>query len=408
MTSFNFKARDRYGVLASGVMDAEDSKGIALQLEKLGYTPVSIVPVESAGVYLKLETLLASFQKIKIEEIIVFTRQLASILEAGVPLVEGLDAVHEQIRDKRFKGIVLIVKNEIESGSTFSDALEKYEKVFSPLVVNMVRAGEKAGILDEVLDRISNLLEKELETKEKIKTATRYPLIVMVALSVAFVILTLFVLPRFVSFFGAFNAELPLPTKILIGINYVATHYWYWILGIVIGAVFAFKKILDTEKGRYSWDRFILSTPVFGPLFSKINLSRFCRMLAAMLRSGIPILEALTISSVTVGNKVISRVILDVRKEVSQGKSLAEPMKGSRIFPPIAIAMVAIGEKAGSLGGMLNKVADYFDRESDYTIKNLTPLLEPILILGLGLLLMVFALGIFMPMWDLIRVFKPI
>ncbi|MEE8637518.1 MAG: type II secretion system F family protein [Candidatus Margulisiibacteriota bacterium] len=406
MTSFNFKARDRYGVLTSGVMEAEDSKGIALQLEKLGYTPVSISPVETSGVYLKLETWLASFQKIKSEEIIVFTRQLASILEAGVPLVEGLDAVHEQVRDKRFKGIVLTIKKEIESGSTFSDALESYEKVFTPLVINMVRAGEKAGILDEVLDGISSLLEKELETREKIKTATRYPLVVMGALSIAFVVLTMFVLPRFVSFFGAFKAELPLPTRILIGINYVAMNYWYWILGAIFGLVYMSKKILDTEKGRFSWDRFILSTPIFGPLFSKINLSRFCRMLAAMLRSGIPILEALTISSATVGNKVISRVILDVRDEVNQGKSLAEPMKGSRIFPPIAIAMVAIGEKAGSLGGMLNKVADYFDREADYTIKNLTPLLEPILILGLGVLLMIFALGIFMPMWDLIKVYK--
>ncbi len=387
-------------------MEAEDSKGIALQLEKLGYTPVSISPVETSGVYLKLETWLASFQKIKSEEIIVFTRQLASILEAGVPLVEGLDAVHEQVRDKRFKGIVLTIKKEIESGSTFSDALESYEKVFTPLVINMVRAGEKAGILDEVLDGISSLLEKELETREKIKTATRYPLVVMGALSIAFVVLTMFVLPRFVSFFGAFKAELPLPTRILIGINYVAMNYWYWILGAIFGLVYMSKKILDTEKGRFSWDRFILSTPIFGPLFSKINLSRFCRMLAAMLRSGIPILEALTISSATVGNKVISRVILDVRDEVNQGKSLAEPMKGSRIFPPIAIAMVAIGEKAGSLGGMLNKVADYFDREADYTIKNLTPLLEPILILGLGVLLMIFALGIFMPMWDLIKVYK--
>ena len=388
------------------MIDAEDSKAVALQLEKLGYTPVSISPVETIGVYLKFETWLATFQTVKTEELIVFTRQLASILEAGVPLIEGLDAVQEQVKDKRFKQVVLTVKKDIEGGATFSEALEKHKKIFSPLVVNMVRAGEKAGILDEVLDRVSSLLEKDLETRGKIKTATRYPLIVLSALAIAFVVMMTVVIPRFASFFGAFKAELPLPTRILMGINYVFRNYWYWIIGVIIASAWLFKKVLDTERGRYSWDRFILSTPIFGSLFSKIYLSRFCRMLAAMLRSGIPILEALTISSTTAENKVISRVILDVRNEVAQGKSLNEPMKGSRIFPPIAIAMVAIGEKAGTLENMLNRGADYFDREADYTIKNLTPLLEPILIVGLGLLLLLFALGIFLPMWDLIKVYK--
>lgn len=405
MTSFTYRARDKYGVLSSGMMEAEDSKAVALQLEKFGFTPVSITSVETAGVYLQVEKFFASFQKVKTEEIIVFTRQLSSILEAGVPLVEGLDAVHDQVRDKRFREVVYTVRRDIEGGATFSDALEKHGKVFTPLIVNMVRAGEKAGILDDVLNRVSNLLEKDLETRDKIKSATRYPIIVLGALALAFVVLTLFVIPRFVSFFGAFEADLPLPTKILIGFNNLTTRYWYWFLGIIFVGSYLFKRSLDTEKGRYTWDRFLLSTPIFGPLLTKINLSRFARMLAAMLRSGIPILEALTITSATGGNSVISRVVLDVRDEVAGGKSLAEPMQGS-IFPPIAIAMVAIGEKAGNLEGMLNKVADYFDREADYTIKNLTPLLEPILILGLGVIMLIFALGIFLPMWDLIRVYK--
>lgn len=406
MTSFNYKARDRYGILAAGLIEAEDSKAVALQLEKLGLTPVSISPVEEASVYVKLKTWFASFRKIKPEELIVFTRQLSSVLEAGVPLIEGLDAVQEQVRDRRFRQVVLAVKRDIENGSTFSDALEKYRKIFSVLIVNMVRVGEKAGILASVLDRISNLLEKDLETRNKIKAATRYPLIVLVVLSIAFVILTTFVIPRFVNFFGAFKVELPLPTRILMGINRVITAYWYWVLGIVFVSVYLFKKTLETKKGRYSWDRFVLSTPIFGPLFLKIHLSGFSRVLAAMLRSGIPILEALTISSATVENMVISRVILDVRDEVAQGKSLTEPMKGSQIFPPIAIAMVAIGEKAGTLEEMLTKVSDYFDREADYTIKNLTPLLEPILIFCLALFVLLSALGIFLPMWDLIKIYK--
>jgi type II secretory pathway component PulF len=388
------------------MMDAQDSRGVALQLEKLSYTPVAISQMDEGGVYSKIESWISSFAKVRPEELVVFCRQLASILEAGVPLTDGLEAVYEQIRNRRFREVVISVKKDIEGGSTFSDALEKHKLIFTPLVINMVRAGEKAGILDEELERISVLLDKDQETSERIKTAMRYPILVVASLAIAFAILMTFVIPRFVTFFSAFKAELPLPTRILIGLNNIIQGYWYWLLAAFFAAAFAIKKTLDTEKGRYSWDRFALSTPIFGPLFSKIFLSRFARMLAAMLRSGIPILEALVTTAATVNNKVISRVILDIRDQVSQGKSLTEPMRGSRIFPPIAISMVAIGEKAGSLENMLNKVADYFDREADYTIKNLTPLLEPIMIFGLGLVALLFALGIFLPMWDLIRVYK--
>ncbi|MBU0671727.1 MAG: type II secretion system F family protein [Candidatus Margulisbacteria bacterium] len=406
MTNFNFKARDRYGVATEGVMEAADSKSVALRLEKMGYTPVTISAKDTGGLVEKIADWLASWQKVKQDELIVFSRQLASILEAGVPLTEGLEAVQEQIKNKRFRDVVVAVKRDIEGGTTFSDALEKYQKIFSSLIINMVRAGEKAGILGTELDRVSQLLEKDLETSEKIKTAIRYPLIVVASLVIAFVVLTVFVIPRFVSFFSAFEAELPLPTRILIGINHVVQNYWGWIIGAALILAYGIKTALDTERGRYSWDRLVLSTPVFGPLFSKIFLSRFARVMSAMLKSGIPILDALSITAATVNNLVISRVILDIRDEVSQGKSLTEPMKGSRIFPPIAISMVAIGEKSGMLEDMLNKVSDYFDREADYTIKNLIPMLEPILIFVLGLVVLLFALGIYLPMWDLIRVFK--
>lgn len=406
MTSFNYRARDRYGVLTTGQVEAESSKAAALQLEKKGFMPISINPVETSDISRAIEKWAATFRGVKIEELIVFTRQLSSILDAGVPLTEGLGAVAEQIKNNLFRAVVQNVKKEIEGGATFSDALDKHRKVFSPLIVNMIRAGEKAGILAPVLDRISNLLEKEEETGNKIKSATRYPLIVLATLSIAFVIMTLYVIPRFANFYAAFKADLPLPTLILMAANRIIVGYWYWMLGIIFASVYLSRKVLETKKGRYNWDRLKLSAPVFGPLFSKIYLSRFSRMLSAMLGSGIPILEALTITSATVDNKVISRVILDVRNEVSQGKNLAEPMKGSEVFPPIAISMVAIGEKAGTLEAMLNKVADYFDREADYTIKDLTPLLEPILIFGLGMLLLIFALGIYLPMWDVIKIYK--
>jgi type II secretory pathway component PulF len=392
--------------MASGRLEADDPKTVARQLEKQGFTPIAISPEETSVMSMRLEEVLAGLQTVKPQDLVVFSRQLASTLDAGVPLISSLDAVAEQIGNAKFRKVVVQVRKDIEGGATFSDALDKYHDVFSTLVINMIRAGEKAGILPQVLDRISNLLDKDIATRDKVKTATRYPVIVFASLGAAFVVMSVYVIPKFASFFAAFKAELPMPTRILMGVNFVIMNFWYWIVGVVVILGYVVRKVLETERGRYNWDRFILSTPVFGALFSKIYLSRFGRMLAAMLGSGIPILEALTITAATVENKVISHVILDIRKDVSQGKTLAEPMKGSKVFPPIAISMVAIGEKAGTLEHMLNKMADYFDREIDYTIDNLTPLLEPILIFGLGLLLLVFALGIFLPMWDLIKVYK--
>ncbi len=406
MTSFDYKARDRYGILASGQIEADDTKGAIRQLQQQGYTPVSVTAVEISWLSQKMEQLSNLIQTVTLQELIVFTRQLASVLEAGVPLIDGLDAVADQIRNRRFQIVVKTIRKDIDSGKSFSEALERHRDIFSSLIVNMVRAGESAGILPDVLDRLSNLLDKEADTADKIKSATRYPMLVVGTLGIAFIILTVYVIPRFTAFFSAFKAELPLPTRILIYINYFVQTYWVWVLLVIFGVVYAFRSILRTEGGRYGWDKLILSTPVFGPLFLKINLSRFSLMLSSMLGSGIPILEALSITAATVDNKVISRVIMDVRNQVAQGKNLAEPMRGSEVFPPIAISMVAIGEKAGTLEKMLMKVADYFDRESDYTIKNLTPLLEPIMIFGLGMVLLLFALGILLPMWDMIKVYK--
>ncbi|OGC35716.1 hypothetical protein A2311_00570 [candidate division WOR-1 bacterium RIFOXYB2_FULL_48_7] len=249
-------------------------------------------------------------------------------------------------------------------------------------------------------------MEYDAKTADRIKTATRYPMIVLFTLIMAIIGLNIYVIPKFATFFTAFKMDLPLPTKILMATNYIIVNYWFlFVIGFILLG-YTFKRVLDTETGRYNWDRLMLVTPVFGPLFSKIYLSRFGRMLSAMLASGIPILDALTIVSATIENKVISKSIITVRDEVFGGKTLAEPMRTSKIFPPIAISMVAIGEKVGMLEKMLDKMADYFEREVDYTIKNLTPLLEPILIFGLAFILLIFALGIFLPMWNVVNITK--
>ena len=406
MTKFSYKARDKGGALSTGNMEAENSRAVALQLAKLGYSPIAIVAAKNDLSLAQIDNLLASLQKVRLSDLIVFTRQLSSILHAGVPLMEGLDAVAEQVKNVNFQKVIIQVRKDIEGGSSFSDALEKHKKVFSLLVVNMVRAGEKAGILDEELDRISNLLEKDFETSEQIKTATRYPMIVVISLVIAFIFLTVKVIPSFTSFFGNFKTQLPLPTRILIGMNQITTRYWYWAIMVIVGGVYGLRRYIATAPGRKAWDNLMLTIPIFGPLFKKIYLARFTRMLSAMMRSGIPILDALSITGATIENTVLSGAILKIREDVSNGKSLTEPMRGCGLFPPIAISMTAIGEKAGTLEDMLTRLADYFEREADYTIKNLTPMLEPILIFGLGMIVLLFALGIFLPMWDMMKVFK--
>jgi len=406
LTSFNYKARNSYGALTTGTIDAQDQRAVVVQLERLKLIPISITLSVAQNPSSRLADWWASIQPVSAEEMMVFTRQLYSILDAGIPLTTGLDAVAEQLRNANLKQAVLKIRKDVEGGSSFSDALARNKRLFSPLVINMVRAGEKAGILPQVLERVSNLMEYDAKTADRIKTATRYPMIVLFTLIMAIIGLNIYVIPKFATFFTAFKMDLPLPTKILMATNYIIVNYWFlFVIGFILLG-YTFKRVLDTETGRYNWDRLMLVTPVFGPLFSKIYLSRFGRMLSAMLASGIPILDALTIVSATIENKVISKSIITVRDEVFGGKTLAEPMRTSKIFPPIAISMVAIGEKVGMLEKMLDKMADYFEREVDYTIKNLTPLLEPILIFGLAFILLIFALGIFLPMWNVVNITK--
>jgi len=405
MPIFNYKSKDKYGVGMEGTMDAPSPAAVSSRLTASGFIAVNISESEP-GISANLEDFFARFTKIKAEEMIVFTRQLASILGAGVPLLESLEALYEQMTSRKFRQIILGMRHNIESGSSFSEAMEKEKKTFSSVFVAMVKAGERAGILGEVLDRLAVLLERDFENVQKIKSATRYPMMVVIALVIAFIIVVTFVIPRFSQLYANFKTDLPLPTRILLGINWVIRNYFIYIVLVVALAVYLIKKFMDTEVGKTWWDRFSLSVPVFGVLVNKLLLARFARMLSAMLKSGIPILEALTITRDTMDNRVLAKVINTMKDDVTRGINLSAPMRGSKVFPPLAIQMVAIGEKAGALESMLNKVADYFDRDADYMIRNLTPLLEPLLLLLLAFLVTILALGVFLPMWDMVKLVK--
>jgi type II secretory pathway component PulF len=302
------------------------------------------------------------------------------------------------------KGVINTIMKDIEGGSFLSEALVKHPKVFPALYVSMIKAGEAAGTLDEILERLATLTEHEKDIRTKIKAATFYPRIVVAVISGAFIILMTFVVPRFAAIFSRFKATLPLPTRIMIGINDIFHHYWYLMIILLAAIVLGFHWYTNTETGRLKWDSLKIRVPIFGPLFLKVAMSRFAHILGMLMRSGVAILDTLEIASATVANKVLSQEINKLREGVKEGRGLSEPLKESGVFPPIVVQMISVGEQSGKLAEMMPKVSQHYDLEVEYTIKNLSTLIEPVLIITIGGIVLFLALAIFLPMWDMARV----
>ena len=404
MPEFKYKARDRFGKAINGVMEASDYEMVASQLDDLGYIPISIKEKKKDVISLDF---LQRYKGVSVEDLIFFSRQLSTLVSAGIPLLSGLNALTEQTENKRMKETINTIKNDIEGGSSLSDALSKHPKVFSLLYVGMIQAGEAAGTLDEILDRLAAITEHEKDTRARIKAATRYPKMVITAISVAFIVLVTLVIPRFATMFTKFGGTLPLPTRVMIGINYIIHHYWYLMVTATTAIVLGFHWYTNTKGGRLRWDGLKLRIPVFGALFLKITMSRFTHILGMFIRSGVPILDTLKITSATVGNTVISREIQKLRESVTEGSELSQPLKESGIFTPMVTQMISVGEQSGKLDEMMAKVSQYYDLEVEYTIKNLSTLIEPVLIITIGGMVLFLALAIFLPMWDMASLFRP-
>jgi len=405
MGVFEYKARDKFNKPINGVLSASSIDLVAVKLKSQGYIPISILPKEEEAQE-KTEEKATVRTKVPFAEVNSFTRQFYTLQKAGIPILSALGALKEQTNNAFFKKVISQIRTDIESGLSLSVALEKYPQIFNKLYTNMVKIGETSGRLSEILERLVVLGEHDERVRMRIKSATRYPIIVISALGLGFTILTTFVIPRFAKMFSQFKVKLPLPTRILIGIHFVVTKFWWLVIILAIIGFFVFSRIIRTEKGRLKWDSLKLKVPVFGPLILKLILSRFARITAILLSSGVSILQVLGLASEGAGNVVVSRVIDDVKTSVNQGKGMLTPMKESGIFPPVVIQMVSAGEETGKLSELLTHVADYFDEQVDYTISNMVSLIEPILIfiLGCGVLLM--ALGIFLPMWNMMSLFK--
>ena len=423
MPQFLYKARDRGGKLITGQMEGPNRSEIAGRIGGMGYFPVSIQqagdkatpsPMEAKGSsgsgkpisFAFLDTFKDIFKKVSPRDLLFFTSQLATVMKAGIPITTGLSILAEQSKSPILKEALLDVLERIKEGNPLSTSLARYPKIFSEIYLHMIRAGEASGKLDECLNRIIFFLEYEMETKARIKAATRYPKMVMGALIGAFFFAIYFIIPKFSVMFKGFKTQLPLPTRIMLALNYYFSTYWYLVFGVIFGVIAGFQWYIRTETGRMNFDKFKIRVPIMGPLNTKIAMSRFTRMFVTLNRSGLPMLETLSIAAATVGNVFISNIILTIQQSVKDGGGLSDKMKDKTLFPPLVYQMFAVGESSGTLDEVVEKVSEFYDKEVDTAIKNLSSLIEPIMIVVMGGMVVFLALAVFMPMWDMGKMAK--
>jgi type IV pilus assembly protein PilC len=399
MPKFSWEGKTRTGAVQKGDMEAASEAVVTAQLRRQGIMPSKI---KARGKGLDVEIKIPGMQpKVTTKDLVVFTRQFATMIDAGLPLVQCLDILGKQQDNKTFKKILTAVKESVESGSTFADALKKHPKAFDELYVNLVAAGEVGGILDTILNRLAAYIEKALKLKKQVKSAMTYPTtIVGIALVVISVIL-IFVIPAFEKMFADFGSALPLPTQIVINMSNFIQDYILVIIGAIVAFIFGFKRIYRTKRGREVIDDFALKLPIFGVLIRKVAVAKFTRTLGTMMSSGVPILDGLDIVAKTAGNKTVEKAIYKVKQSISEGKTIAEPLAQSGVFPPMVCQMIAVGEQAGALDTMLNKIADFYDDEVDDAVGNLTAMMEPLLMLFLGTTVGGLVIAMYLPIFKL-------
>lgn len=398
--TFVYKVRDKQGQIVEGELDADNTTVVAAKLREMGYIPISIDQKDSGG--LKKEISIGG-NRVKVKELAIFSRQFATMINSGLSLLRSLNILAEQTESKALSEVIKEVRNDVETGSSLSAALEKHPKVFSDLYVAMVRAGEIGGNLDHVLIRVAETLEAQVELRGKVKSAMTYPVVVFTMVLLIVSAMLIFIVPMFKKLYDELGGKLPAPTQMLIGISNVVKNFWWLIAILAIGGVFGLRAWKKTDRGEMIWDTFLIKVPIFGPLFHKVALSRFTRTLAELIRSGVPILEALDIVSQTVGNRVISAAILDVQTSVREGESIARPLLEHSVFPPMVVQMMAVGEETGAIDTMLLKISEFYDQEVAAAVDALTSLIEPLLIAVMGIAVGGMVIALYMPMFNIVN-----
>jgi type IV pilus assembly protein PilC len=399
MPKFNWEARAKTGGSQKGVMEADTVDIVEAQLKKYGFSNISIKS-ESKGIGFKLPKF-GGGGKIDTKDLVVFTRQFATMIDSGLPLVQCLDILSGQQENKTFKDILLKVKESVESGSTFADALAKHPKAFDQLFVNLIAAGEIGGILDTILNRLAAYIEKSMKLKKQIKGAMVYPITIMSIAVVVVGVILVFVIPTFAKMFVEFGGELPAPTKFVIALSNFLVKYIFVIIGGSYAAIWGIKKYYATPGGQKNIDRMALKAPIAGPLIRKVAVAKFTRTLGTMVSSGVPIMDGLDIVAKTAGNKIVEEAIYSVRQAISEGKTMAEPLAACGVFPPMVVQMISVGEATGAMDTMLNKIADFYDDEVDDAVGAMTAMMEPLLMVFLGTTVGGLVVAMYLPIFKL-------
>lgn len=402
MPFFAYKGRNARGELMQGVLEAADSGAVADQLFNTGVTPIEIV-VTRKTVAGSEENWWARLTEKKPTsmDVQLFSRQMYTLLKSGVPIMRGLAGLQESAVSKSFGKVIKDLRESLDAGRELSSAMRRHPEVFSAFYLSMIRVGEMTGRLEEVFLRLFDHMEFDRDMRDRVKTATRYPTFVVAAMIIAMVVVNMFVIPAFVGVFASFHAELPLMTRILIGTSNFTVHYWPVMAGAAILAVWAFRAWVRTSKGLYEWDKFKLKIPVAGKIVLKATMARFARSFSLSSRSGVPIVQGLTVVAQTVDNAYLTARVEQMRDGVERGDSILRTAAAANVFTPVVLQMIAVGEESGAIDDLMDEIAQMYEREVDYELKTLSSQIEPILIVFLGIMVLILALGIFLPIWDL-------
>lgn len=400
MAVFTYSGRTRTGQTINGEMEAASREAVVVQLRRQQVMATAVTP-KARDIDLKVPGLGA---KVGDKDLAVVTRQLATMIDAGLPLVQCLEILSQQQEKKVFKKVLYDIRTAVEGGATFSAALKKHPKIFSTLYTNMVEAGEAGGILDTILNRLAAYIEKAMALKKRVKTAMFYPSTIVTVAVVVVIFLLMYVIPTFEQLFAGFGATLPLPTVIVLEASRIVRAYLFFMLAGLVAAIVGFRFYYRTPGGKRTIDGLVLKLPIFGPLVRKVAVAKFTRTLGTLVSSGVAILEGLDITARTAGNKVVEEAVLKARTTIAQGKTIAEPLQASGVFPPMVVQMIAVGEQTGALDRMLNKIADFYDEEVDIAVAGLTSLLEPLLVIFLGVIIGGVVIAMYLPIFKLISV----
>jgi type IV pilus assembly protein PilC len=395
MPTFTYTARAVNGDLKSATIDAPSRDDVIKQLRQLR---LNVVKIDEGTANRKKRG-----GSIKMRDIVIFTRQFSTMINAGLPLVQALDILAQQSENPALKDVTRQVVFDVESGNTLADAMRKHPKAFTELYVNMVAAGEAGGILDTILMRLAVFMEKNDALIRKVKGAMIYPAVIISVAAIAITVLLIFVIPTFQTMFESANIALPLPTRIVIGLSHALKTYWYMIVGVMIATFVSVKKYYQTPSGKLTIDRNLLKLPVLGDVLRKSAVSRFTRTLGTLISSGVSILDGLEITAKTSGNRVIQDAIMESRASIAGGETIAAPLKKSQVFPPMVISMIAVGEQTGGLDEMLSKIADFYDEEVDAAVSGLLALMEPLMIVFLGVVVGGMVVAMYLPIFDMVN-----